>query len=57
VKWAFASPWTTSAPGMMVVGEGVETIEERDALAVLGCDLLQGYFFAKPGRPFPEVAL
>jgi len=42
--------------GMLVVGEGVETAAERDCLVELGCDLLQGYFFAKPGRPFPEVA-
>jgi EAL domain-containing protein (putative c-di-GMP-specific phosphodiesterase class I) len=41
--------------GMLVVGEGVETVEERDTLVELGCDLLQGYFFAKPGKPFPEV--
>lgn len=40
--------------GMMVVGEGVETAEERAALIDLGCDLLQGYLLAKPGRPFPE---
>lgn len=42
--------------GMMVVGEGVENIEERDALLELGCDLLQGYLFAKPGRPFPTFS-
>ncbi|HVU02318.1 MAG TPA: EAL domain-containing protein [Polyangiaceae bacterium] len=41
--------------GMMVVGEGVETVAERDCLIELGCDLLQGYLFAKPGKPFPEV--
>jgi EAL domain-containing protein (putative c-di-GMP-specific phosphodiesterase class I)/CheY-like chemotaxis protein len=41
--------------GMRVVAEGIETPEERDALRALGCDLLQGYFFAKPGRPFPEL--
>jgi EAL domain-containing protein (putative c-di-GMP-specific phosphodiesterase class I) len=41
--------------GMMVVGEGVETVEERDSLIELGCDLLQGYLFAKPGRAFPEI--
>lgn len=41
--------------GMLVVGEGVETREERDTLVELGCDLLQGYLLAKPGRPFPEV--
>jgi EAL domain-containing protein (putative c-di-GMP-specific phosphodiesterase class I) len=41
--------------GMTVVAEGVETIEERDTLLDLDCDLLQGFLFAKPGRPFPEV--
>jgi EAL domain-containing protein (putative c-di-GMP-specific phosphodiesterase class I)/CheY-like chemotaxis protein len=41
--------------GMCVVAEGIEAAEERDACAELGCDLLQGYLFAKPGRPFPEV--
>jgi EAL domain-containing protein (putative c-di-GMP-specific phosphodiesterase class I) len=40
--------------GMVTVVEGVETREERDVLLGLGCDLLQGYLFAKPGRPFPE---
>jgi EAL domain-containing protein (putative c-di-GMP-specific phosphodiesterase class I) len=42
--------------GMMVVGEGVESVEERDALVELGCDLLQGYLFAKPAPPFPPYA-
>jgi EAL domain-containing protein (putative c-di-GMP-specific phosphodiesterase class I) len=41
--------------GMMVVGEGIETPEERDALVTLGCDLLQGYLFAKPNTAFPTV--
>jgi EAL domain-containing protein (putative c-di-GMP-specific phosphodiesterase class I)/ActR/RegA family two-component response regulator len=41
--------------GMLVVAEGVETPEERDATIRLGCDLLQGYLFARPGPPFPEV--
>ena len=41
--------------GIRVVGEGVETQAERDALVALGCDLLQGYFFAKPGPGFPEA--
>lgn len=40
--------------GMEVVAEGVETIAERDVLVGLGCDLFQGYLFAKPGRAFPE---
>jgi EAL domain-containing protein (putative c-di-GMP-specific phosphodiesterase class I)/signal transduction histidine kinase len=38
--------------GMLVVAEGVETPAERDMLAGLGCDLLQGYLFAKPARGF-----
>jgi EAL domain-containing protein (putative c-di-GMP-specific phosphodiesterase class I) len=41
--------------GMLVVAEGVETRDERDALIDLGCDLLQGFLFARPGPPFPEV--
>jgi EAL domain-containing protein (putative c-di-GMP-specific phosphodiesterase class I) len=40
--------------GIHVVGEGVETVDERDALASDGCVLLQGYLFARPGRPFPS---
>jgi EAL domain-containing protein (putative c-di-GMP-specific phosphodiesterase class I) len=41
--------------GMNVLAEGIETSEERDTVRGLGCDLLQGYFFAKPGRPFPAL--
>lgn len=41
---------------MTIVTEGVETAAERDTLVGLGCDLLQGYLFAKPGRPFPDVS-
>lgn len=42
--------------GMLVVAEGVETPSERDMLVELGCDLLQGYLFAKPSRPFPQIS-
>ena len=42
--------------GMQVVAEGVETVPERDALVSLGCDLLQGYLLARPGKPFPTFA-
>jgi EAL domain-containing protein (putative c-di-GMP-specific phosphodiesterase class I)/CheY-like chemotaxis protein len=42
--------------GMLVVAEGVETPAERDLLVSLGCDFLQGYLLAKPGRPFPTFA-
>ena len=41
--------------GMSVVAEGIETVAERDTLLTLGCDLLQGYLFARPGPPFPRV--
>ncbi len=40
--------------GMSVVAEGIETIEEREALVHAGVDLLQGYLLAKPGKPFPS---
>lgn len=38
---------------LFVVGEGVETGEQRDALAGLGCDALQGYLIC---RPLPAAA-
>jgi EAL domain-containing protein (putative c-di-GMP-specific phosphodiesterase class I) len=38
--------------GMVVVAEGVETVEERDAMIDCGCDLLQGFYFGKPARGF-----
>jgi len=41
--------------GIATVVEGVETTAERDTVLGLGCDLLQGYLFAQPGRGFPEV--
>jgi EAL domain-containing protein (putative c-di-GMP-specific phosphodiesterase class I) len=36
--------------GILLVGEGVETAVERDALTELGCDLLQGYLHGRPSR-------
>src|SRR6185295_4104906 len=41
--------------GKEIIAEGVENREERDALVELSCDLLQGYFFAKPGKAFPGL--
>lgn len=40
--------------GMRVVAEGVETIDDLDAVRELGCDLAQGYHIA---RPMPVEAL
>ena len=34
--------------GLKVIAEGVETEEVLDALRVLGCDMVQGYFVEKP---------
>jgi EAL domain-containing protein (putative c-di-GMP-specific phosphodiesterase class I) len=42
--------------GFLVVAEGIETPAERDCVVALGCDLLQGYLFARPGRPFPAAS-
>ncbi|MCW5636201.1 MAG: bifunctional diguanylate cyclase/phosphodiesterase [Rubrivivax sp.] len=42
------------ALGLRIVAEGVETDAQRDVLRELGCDELQGYFFA---RPLPPEAL
>ncbi|MFO0749224.1 MAG: EAL domain-containing protein [Myxococcota bacterium] len=41
--------------GVLTVAEGVETQAERDTVVELGCDLLQGYFFARPTRGIPQV--
>lgn len=32
----------------------VETRAELEHVIALGCDLIQGYLVAKPGRPFPN---
>ena len=39
---------------LKVIAEGVETAEQADILAGLGCDEVQGYFFARP-QPAPEL--
>jgi diguanylate cyclase (GGDEF)-like protein/PAS domain S-box-containing protein len=40
--------------GVVVVAEGVETAEQRDALRDLGVELAQGYLFSRP-LPIPEA--
>lgn len=42
--------------GIGVVAEGVETTLERDALQAIGCNMLQGYLFAKPTPDFASVS-
>jgi EAL domain-containing protein (putative c-di-GMP-specific phosphodiesterase class I) len=39
--------------GMLVTAEGIEEREELAEVQAAGCDLLQGYLFARPGPPFP----
>ncbi len=39
--------------GIQVVAEGIETTEERDCIARLGCGLLQGYLLGRPARDIP----
>ena len=33
---------------MTIVAEGIENREQVDFLKNIGCDLIQGYYFAKP---------
>jgi diguanylate cyclase (GGDEF)-like protein len=40
----------------LLVAEGVETVEELERLLELGVPLGQGYFFSKPGTPWPQLA-
>jgi EAL domain-containing protein (putative c-di-GMP-specific phosphodiesterase class I) len=35
--------------GIAVVAEGIERHEERETAAALGCELLQGFLFGRPG--------
>lgn len=41
--------------GAKVVAEGIETVDEYMALVDTGAEFGQGYLFARPGFPLPEV--
>ncbi len=41
--------------GRQVIAEGVETAAELAVLRELGCDLVQGYYIARPGPGFPAI--
>jgi EAL domain-containing protein (putative c-di-GMP-specific phosphodiesterase class I) len=43
--------------GLKVVAEGAETAEQVKVLKQLRCELVQGYFFAKPGDHAAAQAL
>jgi EAL domain-containing protein (putative c-di-GMP-specific phosphodiesterase class I) len=41
--------------GSLLVAEGVETDAELHAIRRLGVPLVQGFYFSRPGAPWPEV--
>jgi diguanylate cyclase (GGDEF)-like protein len=43
--------------GCAVVAEGIETVEQRDLLAALGCPRAQGYLFGRPAPADEATAL
>jgi EAL domain-containing protein (putative c-di-GMP-specific phosphodiesterase class I) len=45
----------SQAMGHSIIAEGIETQAECETLVGLGCDLLQGYYFAKPERGLPII--
>ncbi|HUF07243.1 MAG TPA: EAL domain-containing protein [Candidatus Binatia bacterium] len=48
--WAFAHAIVSLGQrlGLQIVAEGVERAEQADRLRLMGCDLAQGYLFARP---------
>jgi len=39
----------------ITTAEGIETKEELEAVLMCGIKLGQGYYLARPGKPFPEL--
>lgn len=42
--------------GLHLIAEGVERTEQAETLRVLGCDVMQGYLFARPGTAAQATA-
>lgn len=45
----------TRGLGIEVVAEGVETVEQEQLLKSLGCEMVQGYYYAKPMEPLAFI--
>jgi diguanylate cyclase (GGDEF)-like protein len=43
--------------GLVITAEGVETAEQATLMRLIGCDLLQGYYFGRPELSRPRLAL
>jgi EAL domain-containing protein (putative c-di-GMP-specific phosphodiesterase class I) len=43
--------------GMSLIAEGVERVDQLDELRRLGCDMVQGWYFAKAGDAAATEAL
>ncbi len=41
---------------IITIAEGIETVEERDTIARLGCTLQQGFLFARPSAAFAQTS-
>jgi len=47
----------THALGFHVTAEGIEDKAQQDAIIQLGCDFMQGYFFAEPVKEYDLLVL
>jgi diguanylate cyclase (GGDEF)-like protein len=41
--------------GIKIIAEGIENNREFEVIKKLGCNLIQGFLFARPGPPFPKL--
>jgi EAL domain-containing protein (putative c-di-GMP-specific phosphodiesterase class I) len=41
--------------GSLLIAEGVETLDELQAITALGVPLVQGYYFSRPAPPWPAI--